>query len=91
MAEEGDKAKGSFYIWACFTWNGDKICISAEIAAINWVNKETGQKLIDIHFERGALSGPIYQYFIFAGLNFELVSTQGGRGGEGGGLIPPNN
>lgn len=70
----------------CFTWNGDKICISAEIAAINWVNKETGQKLIDIHFERGALSGPIYQYFIFAGVNFELVSTQGGRG-----LIPPNN
>lgn len=72
----------------CFTWNGDKICISAEIAAINWVNKETGQKLIDIHFERGALSGPIYQYFIFAGVNFELVL---GGGGRKRGLIPPNN
>lgn len=72
----------------CFTWNSDKICISAEIAAINWVNKETGQKLIDIHFERVALSGPIYQYFIFAGVNFELVL---GGGGRKRGLIPPNN
>lgn len=83
MAEEGDKAKGSFYIWACFTWNGDKICISAEIAAINWVNKETGQKLIDIHFER--IIRPDLSIFHFCRAEFRTCVDAGRKGEEGGG------